>query len=352
MRAEHSTERCLQAIYTRINHLSSVMWGLGSLLKNRLRSADEGENDQWKKETNAQVGYGEITKGCMTRTFVLMQQITDLIPQNKHRMLIRPIEEYNMSEKSRFLDIGSGFGKPVFHAAVQIGCEAKGIEVVPIRAEFASNFLKTLASGKSSAHRSKWGEEAEEGKASGERGKAVGASGVKRKESAMELRSRAIKSYHSLSEKELKIKVPKKSSNKKQHAKELAVATRISQRKAKCEAKSKPHRSSLDSWHKLVSFLQTDASRFTSYKNAAGEDYTHIYSYNKVMTKETIKDVCRILNNTDYRVLAWYFNENETRKCGLKNFLMIRKVPMLTTGGQKFIMYLYVKAKPSIRSRN
>ena len=46
-----------------------------------------------------------------------------------------PINEYNMNVEngSTFLDIGSGFGKPVFHAAMQTGCLSKGVEVVPFR---------------------------------------------------------------------------------------------------------------------------------------------------------------------------------------------------------------------------
>ena len=46
-----------------------------------------------------------------------------------------PINDYNMNvgNNSTFLDIGSGFGKPVFHAAMQTGCFSKGVEVVPAR---------------------------------------------------------------------------------------------------------------------------------------------------------------------------------------------------------------------------
>ena len=45
------------------------------------------------------------------------------------------IDEYNMTmaNKSTFLDIGSGFGKPVFHAAMQTGCKSYGVEIVPAR---------------------------------------------------------------------------------------------------------------------------------------------------------------------------------------------------------------------------
>lgn len=47
-----------------------------------------------------------------------------------------PIEEYNLTDKSLFLDIGSGFGKPVFHASMQTYCKSMGIEVVPARVAF------------------------------------------------------------------------------------------------------------------------------------------------------------------------------------------------------------------------
>lgn len=50
-------------------------------------------------------------------------------------------ERYNMSSKagSTFLDIGSGFGKPVFHAALQTACESYGVEIVPARVSFCED---------------------------------------------------------------------------------------------------------------------------------------------------------------------------------------------------------------------
>lgn len=50
------------------------------------------------------------------------------------------------------------------------------------------------------------------------------------------------------------------------------------------------------------------------------DDFTHIYSYNKVMSFEDRRLICRILNKTNYRVLAWYFGFKETTACGLRNF--------------------------------
>ena len=48
-----------------------------------------------------------------------------------------PLAENNLTHTSTFLDIGSGFGKPVFHASMQAYCRSKGIEVVPARVIFS-----------------------------------------------------------------------------------------------------------------------------------------------------------------------------------------------------------------------
>ena len=53
-----------------------------------------------------------------------------------------------MNENSFFLDIGSGFGKPVFHCAYQVGCKSCGVEVVPARVEFCLDFYYEFLDGK------------------------------------------------------------------------------------------------------------------------------------------------------------------------------------------------------------
>ena len=111
----------LRDVYKKIDKLSNTMWGQSSLMESKLRSTDSKENDNWKKETKAQIGYGEITKGHMTQLLTLMQNTVKLVPEDKMNLLNEPIEEYNLTSQSRFLDIGSGFGKPVFHAAMQVG---------------------------------------------------------------------------------------------------------------------------------------------------------------------------------------------------------------------------------------
>ena len=64
-----------------------------------------------------------------------------------------------LPNKSSFIDIGSGFGKPVFHSAMQTGCRSYGVEIVPARVavcqaqqyDFADHYKKRSESQRSTA---------------------------------------------------------------------------------------------------------------------------------------------------------------------------------------------------------
>ena len=372
----------LRTLYKKIDVLSSTMWGQSSLMETKLRSADSRENDNWKKETKAQIGYGEITKGHMTQILTLMQHITDLLPAEKHKDLIEPIDSYNISEESHFLDIGSGFGKPVFHAAMQIGCESKGIEVVPARVEFSVDFLMEISENKGKWNNSKGKQGittdiSATAKKSVDEDSAVESDPVSpRKRKSAEngelneilrkykvistqkkKRGTAIKDWSvvewadMLSKRELvESKKAKGIIVPQHHAPEETTTNEKIDEKLKRKQKLMPKYEIAtnfeENWYEKVKFERIDATTLKFYGNDQGEHFTHIYSYNKVMSKETIRSICEILNNTDYKVLAWYFNDNETRKCGLKNCILVHKMPMLSTGSEKFTIYIYVKTKP------
>ena len=68
-----------------------------------------------------------------------------------------------------------------------------------------------------------------------------------------------------------------------------------------------------------------------------------MYSYNKVMSREDRSGIARILNKTNYRILAWYFDPKETTKCGLRDFKMLGKMSMQSTGDECFTVYVYFK---------
>lgn len=69
------------------------------------------------------------------------------------------------------------------------------------------------------------------------------------------------------------------------------------------------------------------------------------------MSQSDIQSICQILNRTAYRVLAWYKNQDETAKAGLTNYTFLTSIPMPTTGGQSFSVYIYLKSKPAAQKR-
>ena len=104
--------------------------------------------------------------------------------------------------------------------------------------------------------------------------------------------------------------------------------------------------------HRLfcVRFDKCDAARpgdtdIKPYVDKDGNHITHIYSYNKIMSPEDRKGISRILNRTNFRLMAWYFSPSESKKCGLKNVMLAHKMPMQTTGRENFTVYIYFKTK-------
>ena len=104
-------------------------------------------------------------------------------------------------------------------------------------------------------------------------------------------------------------------------------------------------------FYKKCSFLCNDATKYDDYhynppfdsKKETKHPFTHIYSYNKLMGDTCKEKVCEILNNSDWKVLAWYTNERQTRESGLENFQFVASFPMTSTGNQKFSCYIYIK---------
>ena len=104
-------------------------------------------------------------------------------------------------------------------------------------------------------------------------------------------------------------------------------------------------------FYKKCSFLCNDATKYEDYhydppfdiKKETKHPFTHIYSYNKLMGDTCKEKVCEILNNSDWKVLAWYTNERQTRESGLENFKFVASFPMTSTGNQKFSCYVYIK---------
>lgn len=99
------------------------------------------DQPDWQTQSTAQIGYGEITKGAMQKFLQILQNIDQAFGPEHEPYLKFKKKDYNLTENDIFIDIGSGFGKPVFHAAIQVGCHSKGVEIVPARVEFCIDFV-------------------------------------------------------------------------------------------------------------------------------------------------------------------------------------------------------------------
>ena len=153
---EKQFKKNLQLLYHTIDKQSNLLWShenhiTGSRTK---RNKNSKETSSWFYKDTTQIGYGEISMGAMVGLFNLFQNISQLISfyiQNNslpEKKLKYEINDYNIKKDSLFLDIGSGFGKPIFHCAYQVGCKCLGIEVVPARTEFSIDFYYEYLDGK------------------------------------------------------------------------------------------------------------------------------------------------------------------------------------------------------------
>jgi hypothetical protein len=70
--------------------------------------------------------YGEMTFGGMQKVMLCLQEL-------------------GLGKSSRFLDIGSGYGKPCFHAFLETGANCEGVEFCPSRVQVANELLGIFA---------------------------------------------------------------------------------------------------------------------------------------------------------------------------------------------------------------
>lgn len=154
--------------------------------------------------------------------------------------------------QSTFIDIGSGYGKVVFHAKISADVSRSvGIEYVPARAQMAVKIQKDLIGNK---------------------------------------------------------------------MKDIGILDDI--------AKTKLHDCSL---------YEGDATAWKSF------EYSHVYMYDRVFSKNTLLLLAKKLNQSSYSVLISYRRLEEWKKLGLKSIQLVRSITMRTTGGQNFKAYIFIR---------
>mmetsp|Transcript_54406 Transcript_54406/g.90431 ORF Transcript_54406/g.90431 Transcript_54406/m.90431 type:complete len:552 (-) Transcript_54406:6-1661(-) len=118
----------LQHVYKHIEKQSKLIWAQkeGEEVKAKRRSSLENKTKRAKEMRripSVSEGYGEMTRGSLDRLLGLLKGLP---------------EAYKLSSESSFLDIGSGFGKVVFHMKLAGRVmKSEGIEFVRVRASVA-----------------------------------------------------------------------------------------------------------------------------------------------------------------------------------------------------------------------
>jgi hypothetical protein len=64
------------------------------------------------------------------------------------------------------------------------------------------------------------------------------------------------------------------------------------------------------------------------------------------MSHKDRQGICQILNRTQFKVLAWYQNPEESRKAGLTDVQFVMRIPMQSTGNEKFSVFIFIKDQP------
>lgn len=109
-----------ELLWSHRNQSEVIRSDRGKITRSNVKENQREEDQRWEKETDAQFGYGEITKGAFMNLVTVMQRSSEVLfpTEELMRELPFPLAEYNLTQESTFLDIGSGFGKPVFHATL------------------------------------------------------------------------------------------------------------------------------------------------------------------------------------------------------------------------------------------
>jgi hypothetical protein len=96
--------------------------------------------DKEEKTARTSEGYGEATCATAEKLVRLLAKLTTYLPAMGGWQ-----GQWNLDEDATFLDIGSGYGKVVFHAKLNTGCRsAVGVECVRKRVEISNTVLEGL----------------------------------------------------------------------------------------------------------------------------------------------------------------------------------------------------------------
>lgn len=99
-------------------------------------------DDEENLNENLSSAYGNLTSGIFTNMLLFLSNITSCIEFRKleRKFNLKNIDEYNITQKSVFLDLGSGYGQPCFHTHYLVGCKVIGVELMEGRVKYSEAF--------------------------------------------------------------------------------------------------------------------------------------------------------------------------------------------------------------------
>ena len=470
----------LRKLYNQINKSSNLLWSHSNHITGK-RTKKFDEEEKFFNINTTQIGYGEISLSSMTQLYNLFSNIDEIIEDMKINKNKLKYSSYNINKDSYFLDIGSGFGKPIYHCAFQVGCKSQGIEVVPARVEFCKDFYYEFLSDKDFFNiNCNENQQKESMDIDNENNLKKNMNNDKNKkifnkkivldftfnnnkqikfkfdwynDIIFKIKNKSLNSNYLFSIEENNFEFENKTKNYNEFVSilcpeelnikfgkqflDISRITIISNQKLtnnlskiiiqnlysnllennnsyipifddinsysvldnlyildlmlftnnittiykknifvnNNEEKNQNEKNENESFlhyilnkfscvtfnpnfYHLCSFLCKDATKYDSFKFfdedlldknidtiTNSEHFTHIYSYNKLMGEKCRKKISKILNKTNWKVLAWYSNEYQTKKSGLTHFLKIGNFQMNSTGNEKFSCYVYIKTK-------
>lgn len=73
-------QKVLAHVYKNIDSSSKLLWAADNSIRGKPRRSQSDKNDSnWKSQTNACLGYGELTKGAMTHLITSLQNASHYI---------------------------------------------------------------------------------------------------------------------------------------------------------------------------------------------------------------------------------------------------------------------------------
>jgi hypothetical protein len=255
-------------------------------------------------ESQGSEGYGEATTGSAHKIGLALMQLRDLVLHQLHDAHWGLL--WDLGPHSTFLDIGSGYGKVVLHLRLMARMRlAVGMEYVKSRDDIAKQALFSLESEVTAAG----GEPPRPASAAAADVAAVASSSDDNASTSSS--SAAAASDEPMPDAE-------------GHSTELLPS---------------PPRFVKSGPFDGVEFTCSDATKYDQLS------YTHIYIFDWVFSKSTLREIAKVLQRSPFYVLCSFHKVTEWWSYGLVKIQPVAKFPFKTTGNEGMTCWVYANVE-------